>query len=69
MNGLDVMQQVKRIKPALAIVVITGHATADEIERVKELGAVDVIQKPSALTHYHKAIERIRTASPLDGRA
>src|ERR1700747_2219601 len=52
MNGLDVMQEVKRIKPALAVVVITGHATADEIERVKEMGAVDVIQKPSALTHY-----------------
>jgi len=59
MNGLDVMQEVKRLKPALAVVVITGHATADEIERVKQLGAVDVIQKPSALTHYHQAIERL----------
>ena len=59
MNGLDVMQEVKRLKPALAVVVITGHATADEIERVKQLGAVDVIQKPSALAHYHQAIERL----------
>jgi len=41
--------------------VITGHATADEIEHVKKLGAVDVIQKPSALTHYHQAIERLHT--------
>jgi hypothetical protein len=23
------------------------------------MGAVDVIQKPSALTHYHQAIERL----------
>lgn len=59
MNGLDVMAEVKRRKPALAVVVITGHATADEVERVKQLGAVDVIQKPSALTHYHRAIERL----------
>jgi len=59
MNGLEVMQEVKRLKPALAVVVITGHATADEIERVKQMGAVDVIQKPSALTHYHQAIERL----------
>jgi FixJ family two-component response regulator len=59
MNGLDVMAEVKRLKPSLAVVVITGHATADEVERVKELGAVDVIQKPSALTHYHRAIERL----------
>ena len=61
MNGLDVMAEVKRLKPALAVVVITGHATADEVERVKELGAVDVIQKPAALTHYHRAIERLHS--------
>ena len=59
MNGLDVMAEVKRLKPGLAVVIITGHATAEEVERVKELGAVDVIQKPSALTHYHRAIERL----------
>jgi len=61
MNGLDVMAEVKRLRPALAVVIITGNATADEVERVKQLGAVDVIQKPSALTHYHKAIERLHT--------
>src|SRR5215813_275471 len=35
MNGLDVMAEVKRIRPSLAIVVITGHATRDEIDRVR----------------------------------
>ena len=63
MNGLDVMAEVKRLKPALPVVVITGHATADEVARVRELGAVDVIQKPSALTHYHRAIERLHSAT------
>jgi CheY-like chemotaxis protein len=61
MNGLDVMAEVQRLKPSLAVVVITGHATADEVERVKALGAIDVIQKPSALTHYHRAIERLHS--------
>ena len=61
MNGLDVMAEVKRLKPALAVVIITGHATAGEGERVKALGAVDVIAKPAALTHYHRAIERLGT--------
>jgi CheY-like chemotaxis protein len=60
MNGLDVMAEVRRLKPELAVVVITGHATPEEIEDVKKLGAVDVIQKPSALTHYHQAIERLQ---------
>ena len=66
MNGLDVMAEVKRIKPTLAIVVITGHATPDEVDRVRALGAVDVIQKPSALTHYHRAIERLHTQASAD---
>jgi CheY-like chemotaxis protein len=63
MNGLDVMAEVRRIRPQLAVVVITGHATADEIEDVRKMGAVDVIQKPSALTHYHQAIERLHAHS------
>ena len=62
MNGLEVMAEVKRIKASLAIVVITGHATPEEIDRVRALGVVDVIQKPSALTHYHRAIERLTPA-------
>ena len=61
-NGLEVLAQVRRTRPQLAVVVITGHATPEEIEDVKKLGAVDVIQKPSALTHYHQAIERLHVA-------
>ena len=67
MNGLDVMAEVKRLRPGLAVVIITGHATPEEVERVKELGAVDVIQKPSALTHYHRAIERLGTKNVSPG--
>jgi CheY-like chemotaxis protein len=59
MNGLQVLQEIKRTRPSLAVVVITGHATDDELEQVRRLGAVDVIPKPAALTHYHQAIERL----------
>ena len=59
MNGLDVLSQVRQTQPSLAVVVITGHATPDEIDEVKRMGAVDVIPKPAALTHYHQAIERL----------
>jgi DNA-binding NtrC family response regulator len=65
MNGLDVLARVRSTRPALAVVVITGHATPDEIEEVKRLGAVDVIPKPAALTHYHQAIERLHDKSRI----
>ena len=70
MNGLDVLSQLRRTKPSLAVVVITGHGTPDEIDEVKRLGAVDVIPKPAALTHYHQAIERLgdkKRFQPADG--
>jgi CheY-like chemotaxis protein len=60
-NGLEVLAEVRKTRPQLAVVVITGHATAEEVEQVKKLGAVDVIPKPAALTHYHRAIERLHT--------
>ena len=59
MNGLDVLSQVKRMRPSLPVVVITGHATADEVDEVKRLGAVDVIAKPAPLTHYQQALRRL----------
>jgi DNA-binding NtrC family response regulator len=65
-NGLDVLAEVRRTKPQLAVVVITGHATPDEVEQVKKLGAVDVIPKPAALTHYHRAIERLSNKKSLN---
>jgi CheY-like chemotaxis protein len=64
MNGLEVLAEVRRRRPALNVVVITGHATADEVEEVRRLGAVDVIAKPAALTHYHRAIERLNVGKP-----
>jgi CheY-like chemotaxis protein len=59
MNGLEVLSQVKRMRPSLPVVVITGHATADEVAEVKRLGAVDVIAKPAPLTHYQQALRRL----------
>lgn len=63
MNGLDVLAEVKRRRPALPVVVITGHATSDEMDHVKRLGAVDVIAKPAPLKHYQHALRRL--GSPI----
>jgi len=59
MNGLDVLAEVKRRRSARPVAAITGHATEDEVDQVKRLGAVDVIEKPAPLTHYQGAIRRL----------
>src|SRR2546427_6841583 len=51
MNGLDVMAEVRRLRPSLAVVVITGHATPDEIEDVKKMGAVRSEEHTSNSSH------------------
>lgn len=59
MNGLDVLAEVRRLRPALPVVVITGHASTAEKDEVRRLGAVDVIEKPAPLTHYQRALTRL----------
>jgi len=61
-SGREALDRLKSVAFD-AMVVITGHATPEEIEDVKKMGAVDVIQKPSALTHYHQAIERLHAGA------
>src|SRR5438552_18279155 len=57
-NGLEVLAEVRRTRPQLAVVVITGHATPDEVEGVKRPAAVDGSRKPDARTHHHAATEQ-----------
>jgi CheY-like chemotaxis protein len=59
MSGLAVLAEIKRRRPCLPVVVITGHATPEEVEQVRRLGAVDVIAKPAPLTHYQQALWRL----------
>ncbi|MBF0432928.1 MAG: response regulator [Fibrobacteria bacterium] len=46
MNGLDVLEQVKKIKPETEVIVITGFGTQDVAIRSLRRGAIDYIEKP-----------------------
>jgi CheY-like chemotaxis protein len=59
MSGLAVLAEIKRRRPGLPVVVITGRASPEEVEQVRRLGAVDVIAKPAPLTHYQQALSRL----------
>ena len=61
MNGLDVMAEVKRRSRGWRWWSSRATRPPTRWSTSKELGAVDVIQKPSALTNYHRAIERLHT--------
>ncbi len=59
MSGLDVLQRIKAIHPAIEVIMLTGHgSTASGIEGM-EKGAFDYIMKPVDLT---ELLEKIRLA-------
>ncbi|MBI5787256.1 MAG: sigma-54-dependent Fis family transcriptional regulator [Candidatus Schekmanbacteria bacterium] len=48
-DGLEVLRQIKQIKPDLDVVMISGHGNIDTAVKATKLGAYDFIEKPLSL--------------------
>jgi DNA-binding NtrC family response regulator len=51
MNGEELLQAVKKIKPEIPIVMISGHGDLETAVNTMRLGAFDYISKPPDLNH------------------
>ena len=49
MDGVEVLEAVKKIKPEIPIVMISGHGDLDTAVNTMRLGAFDYISKPPDL--------------------
>lgn len=56
MNGFDALQEVRKLRPDVAFVMISGHAETDDIEKAMELGADSFLCKPFTPEELHQAI-------------
>ena len=45
-NGLDVLRRTKTIRPGLQFILMSAHASEEEIAKARELGAFDFLPKP-----------------------
>ncbi len=45
-GGLRVLRDVKRVKPSLPVLIITGYATVKLAVQGTKLGAADIVEKP-----------------------
>ncbi len=52
MSGLDVLTQIKRIRPRVPVMVITGNATEKLVNEAGMLGAFRVMYKPLMLEDF-----------------
>jgi DNA-binding NtrC family response regulator len=63
-GGMRVLRDVKRAKPSLPVVIITGYATVKSAVQAMKLGAADYLEKPFTPEELLKAV-----ASALDRAA
>jgi two-component system nitrogen regulation response regulator NtrX len=49
LDGLEVLTELKRIRPDATVVMISGHATIETAVKATKLGAYDFIEKPLSL--------------------
>lgn len=59
MDGIEALRAIKKIKPEMQVILLTGHATVEKgIEAIK-MGAMDLIEKPADMK---TIIEKIKMA-------
>ncbi len=46
MTGIDVLREIKTLKPLIEVIMLTGHATVDTAIEGMRLGAYDFLLKP-----------------------
>ena len=46
LDGLQLLEQLKRASPLLPVIVISGHGTIETAVRATKLGAYDFLEKP-----------------------
>ena len=45
-DGIETLKQIKQIKPAIEIIMLTGHASIESGMEAMKLGAYDYVMKP-----------------------
>jgi len=59
MNGIEVLKLLKIMDPELAVIMLTGHGSAEAAEQGIRLGAFDYLTKPCEL---EELLKKIRSA-------
>ena len=65
MGGLESLAEMKRRKPELEVVVVSGHGTIDMAVRALKLGAFDFIEKPLSMDRILTAVRNALEISEL----
>lgn len=56
-DGIETLKRLRKEKPSLQVILLTGHATVRKSVEAMKLGAVDLVEKPAALDELLEKIE------------
>ncbi len=59
MNGVDLLREMKKIDPAIEVIIMTAYASVDTAKAILERGAYDYMLKPYAID---ELVEKIGAA-------
>lgn len=60
MDGFEVLRVLKKRKPAVPVILLTGHATVSTGIKAMKLGAMDLIEKPADFKVLTEKIKRAK---------
>lgn len=58
MNGIELLRNLKQIRPQVPVIIITGYGTLDDAIEAIHLGAEDFIKKPFDINEVIETIEK-----------
>jgi DNA-binding NtrC family response regulator len=64
-GGMDLLERLRRERPALEIVMVTAHGTIESAVKALQMGASDYLQKPFKMDHVSLLLERLRRVRRL----
>jgi two-component system, OmpR family, response regulator CpxR len=59
-DGTDTLREIKKIKPLIEVIMLTGHATVESAIEGMKLGAYDYLMKPTDLAELVSKIKKAR---------
>ncbi len=63
MDGIQVLERLREISPGLPVLILSGWASDQQIDRARELGA-EIVLKPDILKHLERALGKRRPERP-----
>ena len=55
-NGMEILKQIKRLKPKLPVIIVTGYQSVETAQEAVKNGAADYIPKPFESRQILKAV-------------